>query len=289
VKREGEAGGWAAGDGAGGAGGPGGPPEGPGGPSEGPGGLSEGPGQPGPPVFLADHAAIERGSITLSGAEGRHAATVRRLSVGERADVTDGAGTIAECVVTGAGPGVIELAVLAKRAVPAPEPRIIVVQAIPKGDRGELAVEIMTEVGVDAVVAWQAERCVARWRGERADRSLARWQATAREAAKQSRRAWIPEVTGPEATPAIERRAAAADLAILLDPEAPTALGRIGLPGHGEIVLIVGPEGGVSPAETEAMVRAGAVPARLGPTVMRSSSAGAVASALALAASGRWA
>ena len=248
-----------------------------------------GQGKHGPPVFLADSADIERGSIALSGAEGRHAATVRRLSVGERADVTDGAGTIAECVVTGAGSGVIELAVLAKRAVPTGEPRIVVVQAIPKGDRGELAVEIMTEVGVDAVVAWPAERCVARWRGERADRSLARWQATAREAAKQSRRAWIPEVTGPEATPAIVRRVAAAGLAILLDPEAPAALGRIGMRGHAEIVMIVGPEGGVSPAEAGAVTRAGAIPARLGPTVMRSSSAGAVAAALALAGSGRWA
>jgi 16S rRNA (uracil1498-N3)-methyltransferase len=252
-------------------------------------GPGAGPGQPGPPVFLTDRAAIQRDSIVLSGAEGRHAATVRRLSAGERADVTDGAGTIAECVVSGAGSGVIELAVVARHAVPAPEPRIVVVQAIPKGDRGELAVEIMTEVGVDAVVAWEAERCVARWRGERADRSLARWQATAREAAKQSRRAWIPEVTGPEATPAIVGRVAAAGLAILLDPEAPTGLGRIGMRGHAEIVMIVGPEGGLSPAETEAMVRAGAVPARLGPTVMRSSSAGAVAAALALAASGRWA
>jgi 16S rRNA (uracil1498-N3)-methyltransferase len=253
------------------------------------GGAAEPASRHGPPVFLADRADIERGSIALAGAEGRHAATVRRLSVGERADVTDGAGTIAECVVTGAGSGVIELAVLAKRAVPAPEPRIVVVQAIPKGDRGELAVEIMTEVGVDAVIAWQAERCVARWRGERADKSLARWQATAREAAKQARRAWIPEVTGPAATPAIVRRAAAADLAILLDPEAPAALGRVGMRDHAEIVMIVGPEGGVSPAETEALVRAGAVPARLGPTVMRSSSAGAVAVALALAGSGRWA
>src|SRR5215831_11406001 len=143
-----------------------------------------------PPVFLADRADLERGSIVLSGAEGRHAATVRRLSAGERADVTDGAGTVAECVVTGARPGVVELAVLATRAEPAPEPRIVVVQAIPKSDRGELAVEIMTEVGVDAVVAWQAERCVARWRGDRAGKALARWQSTAREAAKQARRGW---------------------------------------------------------------------------------------------------
>jgi 16S rRNA (uracil1498-N3)-methyltransferase len=242
-----------------------------------------------PPVFLADTADLGRNPIALAGPEGRHATTVRRLSVGERADVTDGAGAIAECVVTGVRPGVVELAVLHRRAEPRGEPRIVVVQAIPKGDRGELAVETMTEVGVDAVVAWQAERCVARWRGDRADKALARWRATAREAAKQSRRAWIPEVTGPEAMPAITGRVAAASRAILLDPGAPSALSRICLPDHGEIVLIVGPEGGVSPAEADLATGAGAVTARLGPTVLRSSSAGAVAAALALAGSGRWA
>jgi 16S rRNA (uracil1498-N3)-methyltransferase len=214
---------------------------------------------------------------------------VRRLAAGERADVTDGAGTVAECVVTAVRPGSVDLEVLATRTEPAAEPRIVVVQAIPKGDRGELAVEIMTEVGVDVVVAWQAERCVARWRGDRAGKALARWQATAREAAKQSRRAWIPEVTGPEATPANARRVAAADLAVRLDPDGSAALGRLRLPDRGEIVLIVGPEGGVSPAEADMLAQAGAVTARLGPTVLRSSSAGAVAAALALTGSGRWA
>jgi 16S rRNA (uracil1498-N3)-methyltransferase len=214
---------------------------------------------------------------------------VRRLVAGERADVTDGAGTVAECVVTAVRPGSVDLEVLATRTEPAAEPRIVVVQAIPKGERGELAVEIMTEVGVDSVVAWQAERCVARWRGDRADKALARWQATAREAAKQSRRAWIPEVTGPEATPAIARRVAAAELAVRLDPDGSAALDRLRWPDRGEIVLIVGPEGGVSPAEADSLAQAGAVAARLGPTVLRSSSAGAVAAALALAGSGRWA
>jgi 16S rRNA (uracil1498-N3)-methyltransferase len=249
------------------------------------GGTPEAQGKATPPVFLAGTAELERGSITLTGAEGRHAATVRRLSAGERADVTDGAGTIAECTVTRTGPGVIELAVLTKRTIPAAQPRIVVVQAIPKGDRGELAVEIMTEVGVDEVIAWQAERSVARWRGDRAGKGLARWQATAREAAKQSRRAWIPEVTGPD----VACRAAAAGLAILLDPGAEAAFGSLAMPHQGEIVVIVGPEGGVSPAEAGALTGAGAVPARLGPTVLRSSSAGAVAAALALAGSGRWA
>ncbi len=225
----------------------------------------------------------------LSGAEGRHAATVRRLSRGERVDVTDGAGAVAECAVSAVRPGVVELEVLATRAEPAAEPRIVVVQAIPKGERGELAVEIMTEVGVDAVVAWQAERCVARWRADRADRALARWRSTAREAAKQARRAWIPEVTGPEATPAVAARVAAARLAILLDPAAPVGLGGIGVPDRGEILVIVGPEGGLTPAEADALTQAGAVAARLGPTVLRSSSAGPVAAALVLASTPRWA
>jgi 16S rRNA (uracil1498-N3)-methyltransferase len=225
----------------------------------------------------------------LRGAEGWHAAKVRRLSVGERADVTNGAGTVAECVVTAVGPGVVEFEVQARHAAPPGQPRVVVVQAIPKGDAGELAVATMTEVGVDTMVAWEAERCVARWRGERAAKGLARWQAAAREAAKQSRRAWIPEVTGPVVTSAVADRVAAADLAILLDPDAPDALGSLALPDHGEIVVVVGPEGGVSPAETAIMTGAGAVPARLGPAVLRSSSAGAVAAALVLAHSGRWA
>ncbi len=242
-----------------------------------------------PPVFLAGPDELGRGSVILTGAEGRHAATVRRLAVGERVDVTDGAGTIAECTVTRTGPGEIELAVLSRRTVPAAEPRIVVVQAIPKGDRGELAIEIMTEVGVDEVVAWQAERCVARWRDDRAGKALARWRATARQAAKQSRRAWIPEVTGPEGTPAIARRAGTAALAILLEPGAAAAFGSLAMPHGGEIVVIVGPEGGVSPAEAGLLTAAGAIPVRLGPTVLRSSSAGAVAATLALAGSARWA
>jgi 16S rRNA (uracil1498-N3)-methyltransferase len=225
----------------------------------------------------------------LTGPEGRHATTVRRLAAGERADVTDGRGTLAVCVVTGAARGRLELTVVTRHAEPAPDPRIVVVQAIPKGDRGELAVEIMTEVGVDVVVPWAAERCVARWRGDRAEKSLARWRGTAREAAKQARRAWFPEVTEPAATGDVAERVGAASLAILLDPDAPTALGRVPLARGGEIVLIVGPEGGVSPAESRALVQAGAVSARLGPSVLRASSAGAVAGALVLSGCGRWA
>src|ERR1700730_13030084 len=152
---------------------------------------------PQPPVFLADHAELQRDVILLSGAEGRHAAAVRRLQPGERADVGDGAGLVAECVVTAQSGGGLELAVRTRREVPRPEPLMTVVQAIPKGDRGELAVEEMTEVGVDRIMPWAAARCVPVWRAERGARSLARGRVTAREAGQQAPPAWITQVTDP--------------------------------------------------------------------------------------------
>jgi 16S rRNA (uracil1498-N3)-methyltransferase len=241
-----------------------------------------------PPVFVADAAELRRDTIVLSGPEGRHAATVRRLSPGERADLTDGAGTIAECVVASVAAGVIELRVLFRHTEPAPEPRVAVVQAIAKGERGERAVELMTEVGVDVVLPWQAERCVAQWRGDRAGRALDRWQKTAREAAKQSRRAWFPEVTEASVLTDIVARVQAASLAVILDPEAATPLQQLSSPASGELVAIVGPEGGISPAEAAELARAGALRARLGPSILRTSTAGAVATAILLSASGRW-
>ncbi len=226
--------------------------------------------------------------ITLSGPEGRHAATVRRLAVGERVDVADGAGTVAECVVTAAGAGTLELAVRRRRAEPPPEPAIVVAQAIPKGDRGQLAVEVLTEAGTDGLVAWEAERCVTRWRGDRGQRALDRWRATAREAAKQARRGRVPEVSGPEPTSGIASRAGRAALAVLLDPGAPVSLAALDLPRSGEILVAVGPEGGVTPAEIRALTAAGAVPAHLGPTVLRTSTAGVVAVSVLLSRTARW-
>lgn len=240
------------------------------------------------PVFLAERGQLEHDVIVLSGAEGRHVATVRRIRPGERADVADGEGLIAECVVTAAAGDRVELEVRSRHEVPAPEPRIVVVQAIPKGERAGLAVETMTEVGVDVLVPWQAERCVARWPADRAGKSLARWRSTAREAAKQARRARIPEVTELASSADVATRVAASARAVLLEPGAPESLARLPLPDRGDIVLIVGPEGGVSPAEMAAFTEAGAVPSRLGASVLRTSTAGAVAAAVLMSRSGRW-
>ena len=246
-----------------------------------------------PPVFIAGRASLEQDTVVLSGPEGLHAATVRRLRPGERADLTDGAGMIAECVVAGGRGGELELTVLSRHHQPRPEPRICVVQAVPKGDRGELAVETMTEVGVDVIVPWAAERCVAVWAGgrdqqARGQRALERWRATAREAAKQSRRAWLPEVLPLASTATVTERCGSAACAMILEPGAGTGLGTLPLPPSGEIVVIVGPEGGVSAAELTGFERAGAIPVRLGPTVLRTSTAGAAAAAVLLSRSARW-
>jgi 16S rRNA (uracil1498-N3)-methyltransferase len=241
-----------------------------------------------PPVFLADRAALGSDVIVLSGSEGRHAATVRRLHPGERADVTDGAGLVAECVVASTSPGGLELTVRSRRDEPRPDPAITVVQAIPKGDRGELAVEEMTEVGVDRIVPWAAARCVPVWQGARGERSLAKWRLTAREAAKQSRRAWIPEVTDVAPVGQVAGLIGKAACAVVLEPGATASLARLPLPGSGDLLVVVGPEGGITGEESAAFTAAGATACRLGPTVLRTSTAGTVAAAILLARSARW-
>jgi len=242
----------------------------------------------GPPVFLVPPGDLVKDVITLSGVEGHHAAAVRRLRQGERADVTDGAGTLAECVVTGVSRDRVVLAVRSAHEVPVPQPRITVVQALPKADRGELAVELMTEVGVDSILPWSAERCVVRWEGDREAKALSKWRGAAREASKQSRRAWITEITEVQTLADVTERVASAESAVLLEAGAAIPLSRLALPGSGEIVLVVGPEGGVSPAESAALRSAGAVEARLGPTVLRTSTAGAAATSVLLSRCGRW-
>src|SRR5690625_3979891 len=150
-----------------------------------------------PPVFLSEPGGLDGATAVLSGPEGRHAASVRRMAVGETLHLVDGAGTRARCRVAEIGKDRLVCAVEERAVEPRSHPQLTVVQALPKGDRGELAVEVMTEAGVDRIVPWAAERCITRWKPERAAKSLAKWRATAREGAKQSRRSRIPEVTEP--------------------------------------------------------------------------------------------
>ncbi|MFD9035951.1 16S rRNA (uracil(1498)-N(3))-methyltransferase [Streptomyces sp. NPDC059567] len=243
------------------------------------------------PVFVVE-AVPGPGSFLLDGPEGRHAVSVKRMRAGEELVLTDGRGASADCVVLAAeGKDQLTVQVSATQIEPEPLPRITVVQALPKGDRGELAVEIMTETGVDAIVPWAASRCITQWKGERGLKALAKWRATAREAGKQSRRTRFPEVADAMTTKQVAALLAGADFAAVLheDRDHPSgALADAQLPVEGEIVLIVGPEGGVSPEELAVFETAGAKPYRLGRSVLRTSTAGTAATALLLGRTGRW-
>lgn len=238
-----------------------------------------------PPLFLLD--AFPAGDrVVLDGPEGRHAATVKRLRPGEAVLLGDGRGGLAHAVVASVGRDVVGLTLAERVAVPAPSPRVVVAQALVKGERGELAVELATEAGADAFVPWTAARCVARWPG---DKGLARWQRTAREAAKQARRAWVPQVTSPVATRDLAAQVAAAACALVLHESATTALTDVALPDAGEILLVVGPEGGITDDELGVLTAAGATTVRLGPEVLRASTAAAVALGALGVLTGRWA
>ena len=250
-------------------------------------GLSEKRTRSTPPVFLVD-SLPDGAEAVLDGAEGHHAAAVRRLRAGEVVALSDGAGGVADCVVTAAEPGRLRLAVTAVRRVPPPAPRFVLVQALPKGDRGELAVELAVELGVDEVVPWSAARAVTRWEGARGQKALERWRSTARAAAKQSRRPYVPVVAELASTRAVAARVAAAAGAVVLHEAATGALVSVPLPADGDLVLVVGPEGGLDEAELAAFTAAGAVPVRLGRTVLRTSTAGAAALAALSVRTGRW-
>ncbi|MFI2199980.1 16S rRNA (uracil(1498)-N(3))-methyltransferase [Streptomyces sp. NPDC020192] len=241
------------------------------------------------PVFVVDQLERVGPEFVLEGAEGRHAVSVKRLRPGEDVVLTDGYGRWAEGVVKAAeGKDRLVVTVASVHEEPAVAPRITVVQALPKGDRGEVAVETMTEVGVDAIVPWQASRCITQWKGERGLKALGKWRATAREAGKQSRRVRFPEVADAATTKQVGALLATADFAAVLHESGEERLATAELPTDGEIVLVVGPEGGVSPEELALFAGAGAKPYVLGPTVLRTSTAGTAAAALLLGRTGRW-
>lgn len=224
--------------------------------------------------------------VSLTGEEARHAA-VRRTRVGEQVALTDGAGTTATCTVTATDRSTLSATVDAVATTDPEMPRVVVVQAIPKGDRGELAVEMLTEVGVDVIVPWAAGRSVPVWPGDKRAKALDRWRSTARQAAKQARRSWFPEVTDLVSTAQVVDLLRDASVPVVLHEAASGPLADLPVPGRGEIVIVVGPEGGISDEELAAFATVGAEPVRMGTSVLRTSTAGVAATA-ALLARTRW-
>jgi 16S rRNA (uracil1498-N3)-methyltransferase len=226
--------------------------------------------------------------VEVEGDEAHHAVAVRRLRVGEQVVLTDGLGTTVTATVAETGKRRLVVSVDLVDSVPEPAPSLTVVQALPKGDRGELAVEMLTEVGVAAVVPWAAARSVAVWRGDRVAKGLARWRATAREAAKQARRPWFPVVGDLATTDDVVALLGDSTLGLVLHEEADLPLTVVEVPAQGSIVVVVGPEGGLTDDEVAAFRSVGGRAVRLGSEVLRTSTAGVAATAALLARTSRW-
>ncbi len=249
------------------------------------------------PVFLSEPgtlAGLGAGELyLLGGTEGRHAGVVQRRSPGERVDVVDTVGTRLVGEVAEVTPEGVHVRVREVVVEPVGSPRLVLVQALAKGDRDEMAIEAATEVGVEAVVPWQAERSIVVWRGDRVAKSRARWLGTVRAAAKQARRAHVPQVDLAVDGTALVRRVRetveGGGAVLVLHEDATAAIAGTPLPERGDLVVVVGPEGGISERELAGMLDAGAVAVRLGPHVLRTSTAGPVALALLAQRLGRWA
>lgn len=243
------------------------------------------------PLFFADDGALALaevdGELVLGGAEARHAAVVRRIGAGEVVQLADGSGRVAECRVVAAAPDALTVTVLAVHETESPAVRFVLMQALAKGDRDDQAIEAATELGVDAVVPWQAERSIVQWRGERGAKAHRKWAALLRAAAKQSRRPTVPDLEEVVSSRMAVDRLAAATTALVLHEDATVRLADVDLPDDGEVLVVVGPEGGITPGEVAAFEAAGGIPVRLGPTVLRASSAGPAALAV-LAVRCRW-
>lgn len=245
------------------------------------------------PLFLVPVGSLDADdeggprTLRLDGPEGRHAADVQRIGVGEEVLVSDGRGRAASCTVTGADPGVLQLSVDSLWTVAEPQPRLVLVQALAKGDRDLMAVEAATELDVDEVVPWQADRSIVRWRAERAQKAHRKWEQIVRAATKQSRRVRVPVVADLASRAELVARVSESALTLVLHEQAEEPLAQVDLPEQGEVLVVVGPEGGIAPEELTALTTVGARPVRLGRTVLRASSAGPAALAV-LNARARW-
>lgn len=226
-------------------------------------------------------------TVVIGGSEARHAVTVSRVREGERLLIGNGSGLIVSGTVATASAAELRLEVSETNTTPAPTPRITLVQALAKGDRDELAIQAATELGIDEVVPWSASRSVSRWEGAKLVKGRDRWSSIVREAAKQSIRAWLPSVATLATTKDLARRAAGTRM-LLLEPTASVRLTALEIDPLADICLVVGPEGGITPAELETLTEAGALAVRLGDTILRTSTAGPAALAVLNQSLGRW-
>lgn len=228
-------------------------------------------------------------AVTLGGSEGKHAVNVRRMRVGEGIQLSDGKGLRVRGQVSALGNSSLTVNIESVDQEPRPTVGLTIIQALAKGDRDELSIQAATELGCWAVVPWQAERSISKWEGAKIAKSVDRWQTIVSEAAKQSLRVFEPSVAQPVSSKQLVASVKDYDLVLVLDPTAEVGLGSLELTAHQKsVAIVVGPEGGISEHELEALEEAGAVRVHLGEPILRTSTAGVAAIAVIQAKLGLW-
>mgnify|MGYP003333925789 FL=1 len=237
-------------------------------------------------VFIVNHIP-ESGAVHLDGDEGHHAAKVVRVTVGEEIIVTDGRGTKALVTVTNIHKDQVECSIRTREFEDVPQISLNVVQALTKSDRARETVELLTEAGVSSIIPWGATRSIGQWKNDEDSRS--KWQNWAKESTKQSRRTWIPSIQELHATKDVVNAIGDYDCVLLCDEASETKISKL-LQGseYSKILIIIGPEGGITPEEREILSSAGAQVVGLGRPVFRSAHAGAAALAAVQTALGIW-
>jgi 16S rRNA (uracil1498-N3)-methyltransferase len=227
------------------------------------------------PLFHKDNLVAEVGSLVeLDGSEGKHAVQVRRMRQGEAIQLSDGAGLRVRGTVAELFGSTLKLHVTEVLREELPARQITLVQALAKGDRDELAIQAATELGAMGIIPWQASRSISRWDGPKIAKGQARWQQIVSEAAKQSLRAYTPEVKNIVDTKELAGLVPSFDLVLVLDTSATATVAEAAIPSSGTIALVVGPEGGIEQSELDALQAAGAKLVSLGANVLRTSTAG---------------
>jgi 16S rRNA (uracil1498-N3)-methyltransferase len=237
-------------------------------------------------LFLVDKLE-DSNLIEVSGDEAHHAIKVLRTSVGEEILISDGTGNWVRACVEYIEKKTFTAKVLERGFQPEKSPRLIVVQGLPKSDRVKDAIEILVESGVDVIIPWQADRSISKWQKD----SLTKWQSVAEAATKQSRRFRKPEIIDGLSLSQLLEIESENSAVLVMHESATTKLSEVvtsKFAGMSEIVIVIGPEGGISDSELELLQSTGAHIVGLGPEVFRSAHAGGAALSAVSALIGRW-
>jgi len=223
--------------------------------------------------FVPDLPTQVGASYSFNSEDANHAIKVLRIEVGEIFRVSDGVGGWANVQVTEVTKRSLETTVLEVGRQEPLEIKFTVVQALPKSDRAKEAVELLTEAGADVIVPWLANRSISR------TEVISKFATTAREASKQSRRLFIPQLHETVKERGVIELIKSADLALVFHESAQVKLSEIITPQikAKNVVIVIGPEGGITEEELAAFAAAGAHVAGLGRPILRSAHAGLAA------------